>query len=144
MQISGEVLSNATNLNISMLSSSLIGWDGQGKARLTNSSYSTSVQIGTNKKEFVIGGLTKSSVVRSVSGLPILKDIPVLGWIFSTETDMVKKSQFVLIATAHLVSPNDQLSKEAAKETKAVSDAVEKAVQSPMKTLGYQQWLIDK
>ena len=144
MKISGEVLSNATNLNISMLSSSLIGWDGQGKARLTNSSYSTSVQIDTHKKEFVIGGLTKSSVVRSVAGLPILKNIPILGWIFSTETDMVKKSQFVLIATARLVSPDEKLSKETAEETKKISDKVEKAVKCPAGTLGYQQWLIDK
>jgi len=145
MQLSGDVHNNASNLNVSMLSSSLIGWDGQGKARLTNSIYDTTIQIDSNGTEFVIGGLTKCSVVRSVSGLPLLKDIPILGWVFSTETDTVKKSQFVLIATAEMVDPGSKLQKDVTAEINKINEKVDKSVKSPaIAPLGYQQWLLDK
>lgn len=141
--VAGDVHNKSSNLAIALASTSLIGWDGQGKARLTRSAYNTQIQISSEKKEFVIGGLTKTSVVRSVAGLPFLKDIPVLGWIFSTETDTVKKSQFVLIATAELVTPSSDLKPEVKSDLDGVKSKVEDAADCPAGTLGFQQLLID-
>lgn len=143
LSVAGGVHGKSSNLAIALASTSVIGWDGQGKARLTRSFYNTQIQISNEKKEFVIGGLSKSSVVRSVSGVPLLKDLPVIGWIFSTETDTVKKSQFVLIATAELVTPKSALANEVKADLGNVKTKVEKAVECPAGTLGFQQLLID-
>ena len=143
LSVAGGVHGKASNLAVALASTSLIGWDGQGKARLTKSFYNTQIQISNEKKEFVIGGLSKSSVVRSVSGVPLLKDLPVIGWIFSTETDTVKKSQFVLIATAELVTPKSALANGVKADLGNVKTKVEKAVECPAGTLGFQQLLID-
>jgi len=143
LAIGGDVHGKASNLSVSMHSNSLIGWTGDGSPRLTTSDYNTEIQIGSSTKDFVIGGITKSSVVRSTSGIPWLKDLPVIGWLFSSETDTVKNSQYVLIASAELVPVNGGLSQEKQKDANSIKASVDKAVQSPASTLGFEQLLID-
>ena len=41
------------------------------------------------------------------AGVPLLKDIPVLGWVFSTETETTRHSELVLIARAEIAGPFD-------------------------------------
>ncbi len=144
LKISGAIHGKAATLNVGMESASLIGWESNGTPRLAKSAYNTNIQIGKNGKEFIIGGIQKTSVVRSVTGLPLLKDLPVLGWLFSTETDTVKKSQFVLIATAVPVDLNKGLDKADKAQIGNIKAAVKKAEKSPSaSTLGFQQLLID-
>ena len=144
LSVAGDVHGKASNLTLDLYSTSLIGWEGSGAPRLATSSFNTKIQLDSNKKEFVVGGITKASVVRSVSGIPLLKDLPVIGWIFSTESDSVKKSQYVLIASAERIDADSQLSEADRADAKAIADKVEKGVQCPVSTLGYQQLLLDK
>ena len=143
MNISGGVYGKAVNMNISLSSTSLIGWTGEGKARFANSNYATSVQVGKAAKDFVVGGITKTSVVRSVSGVPLLKNLPVLGWLFSTESDIVKKSQFVLVATVEAIEPDANMKKETKEHLSKITAKVNKAEKCPASTLGYQQLGLD-
>ncbi|MBO5763006.1 MAG: hypothetical protein J6R85_03955 [Lentisphaeria bacterium] len=144
LSVAGDVHGKASNLTLDLYSTSLIGWEGSGAPRLATSSFNTKIQLDSNKKEFVVGGITKASVVRSVSGIPLLKDLPVIGWIFSTESDSVKKSQYVLIASAERIDADSQLSEADRADAKAIADKVEKGVQCPVSTLGFQQLLLDK
>ncbi len=143
LSVAGDVHSSASNLDVYLNSTSLIGWDGSGAPRLSTSDYATRIQLGSGKTDFVIGGITKTSVVRSVSGVPFLKDLPVLGWLFSTETDSVKKSQFVVIVSAEVVKPASTLSEADKIQKKTITDKVEKSVQNPASTIGFQQLLLD-
>ncbi|MBO5723783.1 MAG: hypothetical protein J6S58_03050 [Lentisphaeria bacterium] len=144
LKVSGDVHPSASNLDFTLKSTSLIGWDSKGDARLATSKTKTRVQLFNNKRDFVIGGVTKSSVVRSVSGIPLLKDLPVLGWLFSTETDMVKKSQYVLVASAEVVDVDSTLKKVTNDAVVKIGKSVEKAVKSPViNPLGFQQLLLD-
>ncbi|MCQ2352930.1 MAG: hypothetical protein MJ033_05580 [Victivallaceae bacterium] len=143
LSVAGDVHSSASNLDVYLNSTSLIGWDGSGTPRLSTSDYATKIQLGSGKTDFVIGGITKTSVVRSVSGVPFLKDLPVLGWLFSTETDSVKKSQFVVIVSAEVVKPASTLSEADKLQKKTITDKVEKSVQNPASTIGFQQLLLD-
>lgn len=56
-----------------------------------------------NGQTAVIGGLTLSEVSRSVSGIPGLMNIPVLGWLFRTTKDNERKIDLIILVTPHIV-----------------------------------------
>ena len=51
----------------------------------------------------VIGGLIKNSQTNVRQGVPILKDIPFLGWLFSTTSKADKKEELVIFVTPTIV-----------------------------------------
>jgi type IV pilus secretin PilQ/predicted competence protein len=51
----------------------------------------------------VIGGLTTEDIKKSEKGLPILKDIPLLGRLFKFTRDEVVKSELVILVTPRIV-----------------------------------------
>lgn len=139
-----SIRNSASKIEIEMKSESIIGWTSAGTARMSNSSYTTQIQIGSNKKDFVIGGINKTTVTRGVNGIPFLKDLPVLGWLFSTETDTVKKSQYVLIASVEKASVSDKVQKTIKDEIIKIQNNVNEMAKCPTKALGYQQLILDK
>lgn len=54
---------------------------------------------------FAIGGLIQEQVRKELAGLPILKDLPVLGQFFRRTTDDRIKTELVIFVTAKIVSP---------------------------------------
>lgn len=50
----------------------------------------------------VIGGLIKEKTIDSESGIPFLKDIPVLGWLFKTKTKSKDKTELLIFITPEL------------------------------------------
>ena len=78
----------------------------------------------------------------SVSGgIPILKDLPLLGWIFSTESESTKRSQLVVVAEVIPVNAATSMTEEAAEKAKKAEAKLEKAGEN--NTFGYRQFLID-
>jgi type IV pilus assembly protein PilQ len=55
----------------------------------------------------VIGGLTLSEVERSVSGIPGLMNIPLLGYLFRTTKEQESKTDLIILVTPHIVWPED-------------------------------------
>jgi general secretion pathway protein D len=56
----------------------------------------------------VIAGLIEDGNTTNESGIPGLMDIPLLGWLFKTETDKVSKKNLLVFLTPHVVrSPED-------------------------------------
>ncbi len=47
----------------------------------------------------VIGGIIKESTGMDVTGVPILKDIPGLGWLFKAKTNRKTKSELLIFLT---------------------------------------------
>jgi type II secretory pathway component GspD/PulD (secretin) len=52
----------------------------------------------------VIGGLVDQQTEESRTGIPILKDIPVLGWLFGTTRESVTNSELFLFLTPYVVA----------------------------------------
>ena len=71
--------------------------------------------------------------------MPILKDLPILGWIFSTESESTKRSQMVVVAEIVPVSGVDA---DSAKFINSVDSMLGKAGES--NSFGYRQFGIDK
>jgi len=53
----------------------------------------------------VIGGLIKDSLVDSETGIPILKDIPLLGWLFKNKTKNKDRTELLIFITPELQAP---------------------------------------
>ncbi len=143
LKINPVVTARSTGLTLAAVGSSLIGWNGDGSPRISHSGFNTEVQIGNSGKDFVLGGIRKTEVVRGVAGLPFIKDLPFIGWIFSTESESTKRSQLVLIARAEYSTPLDPIKPELRDNLDKLLDGIDEGVKSPVNNLGFQQLLID-
>jgi general secretion pathway protein D len=55
----------------------------------------------------VIGGLVDQQTEESRVGIPILKDIPVLGWLFSTTRESVSNAELFLFLTPYVIATDE-------------------------------------
>ncbi len=74
----------------------------QGGVIITTSEADTRVIVG-NGETAVIGGLIKEIESEYVSGVPILKDIPGIGWFFSTKSKVSKQQELIIFVTPTIV-----------------------------------------
>jgi Flp pilus assembly secretin CpaC len=134
---------NATVLDVEMTNVSLMGWTTAGTPRLSKDNLiKTKVHIGNNKQAFIIGGLRKREVVRSVTGVPILSRIPFLGYLFSTESESTKRSQLVLVCEAESSSPTTGLPAEISSDVYKAEMKLRKA--GDKNKYFFNQWVMDK
>ena len=140
MTVTPAIGAKATKLKVEIENSSLIGYTSDGSPRIQNGAkIATDFMISNSGTRLVIGGIEKKDVVRVSGGLPILKDLPILGWIFSTESESTKRSQLVVVAEIVPVSGVDA---DSAKFINSVDSMLGKAGES--NSFGYRQFGIDK
>ena len=68
----------------------------------TKRSAKTSVVI-KDKETVAIGGLIQDTEEETVSKVPYLGDIPLLGWLFKTKSKVRKKTNLMILLTPHIV-----------------------------------------
>ena len=139
LRIHPVVTGSAAKLTFDLNSISLLGWNLDGSARTSLSKTGTTFQIGYGSQEFVIGGLKKSESVRGTTGLPFLKDIPVLGRLFSTETESIKQSQLVLVARVEFSNPNDAVGAKIRDDLGTIIKGVNKGMTSRVGNMFFLQ-----
>ncbi|MDD3153877.1 MAG: hypothetical protein PHS41_03345 [Victivallaceae bacterium] len=144
LTITPIVTGRAAKLKFDLSGISLLGWNSDGSARTSRSETGTTVQIGYDAREFVIGGLRKSESVRSTTGLPYIKDIPVLGRAFSTESESIKQSQLVLIAKVEYSQPDVPLGSEIRDNLGKIIKGVNKGMTSRVGNMFFQQYELDE
>jgi general secretion pathway protein D len=76
----------------------------------TKRSTKTSVVVKDNQT-VVIGGLMEERETVNVNKLPILGDIPVIGWLFKNESKEKTKTNLLVFLTPHIVKEADKLLK---------------------------------
>ena len=142
LSMTPSVSEKATILDVTVSNSSLIGYKSNGEPRIQQGAEVTSNFMISNKgTKLVIGGLEKRDVVSVSGGIPILKDLPLLGWIFSTESESTKRSQLVVVAEVIPVNAATSMTEEAAEKAKKAEAKLEKAGEN--NSFGYRQFLID-
>lgn len=103
------IYNKATCIAIEMSNTNLIGFKSNGMPRTSVTELKTEVQLSNDGNIFYVGGLDKSAVVRSVSKIPFLGDIPLLGFLFSAESEVLKKTQIVAVLTVVPTTPTSSL-----------------------------------
>lgn len=110
MQVDNAVVGlNECRFEVTLQNSSLIGFLSNGAPRISQGNVvKQSVSLPfTDNGVFVIGGLNKSEVVESSTGIPWLSDIPYLGYLFSSKSKSVKNSELIVVARCSWASPDD-------------------------------------
>jgi general secretion pathway protein D len=57
-----------------------------------------------------MGGLISNNVNLIDSGVPLLKDIPLLGWFFKYQKEEKKKTELLVLITPYVIESEDVLS----------------------------------
>ncbi len=128
----------ATKLKVKINNSSLIGYTSDGSPRIQQGAeIDTEFMISNSGTKLLIGGIEKRSIMQVSGGIPILKDLPLLGWLFSTETEATKRSQLLVVAEVIPSHKADNKIDDIKKIESKLSKAGEK------NTYGYRQYLID-
>ena len=52
----------------------------------------------------VMGGLMRTDTIDTVSGVPVLKDLPYIGKLFGSESTSLKKTELMIFITPHVIS----------------------------------------
>jgi general secretion pathway protein D len=76
----------------------------------TKRSTKTSVLVKDNQT-VVIGGLMEEREEEKINKMPLLGDIPLLGWLFKNKSVEKKKTNLLIFLTPHIVREPDQLEK---------------------------------
>ena len=86
-----------------------------------------------NNQTILMGGLMRSNKNKSNAGVPFLKDIPLLGYLFKTESKEKSKTELIILLTPHVVDSRaeaDQVTWEFANKIESVKELLsEKRVQ---------------
>lgn len=82
------------------------GSGGQASSIETTERAVESTVVVKDKDTVVLGGLMQDNVIESESKIPLLGDIPILGWAFKVKTSDVKKTNLVLFLTPTIIHKN--------------------------------------
>jgi general secretion pathway protein D len=70
-------------------------------------SASTTVVV-KDRQTMAIGGLIRDNVTSSTSKVPLLGDIPILGWLFKSKTTRVEKTNLMIFITPYIIKNEDE------------------------------------
>ncbi len=136
------ICAESTTLDISLYNTSLVGFANNGTPRTERSEFNTKVMVANGGNRFVIGGIEKKHLVRSVSKVPLLGSIPGLGWAFSSENESTKRSQIVVVLDCVTVLPDTPVDEALLGEIRQVRERTDKAAEG-RNPLGFDQFLLD-
>lgn len=99
---------------------------------------------------FILGGLKRNETVKSGSGVPFLRDIPVAGYLFGHEVTTKHQKELVVLVTPRfklcpLAEPNPPKELQTVLNlAKAAVDEKSNLLQVPKDSYGFDQWMLDK
>jgi len=67
--------------------------------------------VARDGETVVLGGLFKNQITNTTTKVPLLGDIPVLGWLFKSTSDREEKRSLLIFITPRVVNDSDDLSR---------------------------------
>jgi general secretion pathway protein D len=86
----------------------------------------TSVMV-SDKDTVVLGGLIRDKVSESINKVPLLGDIPILGWLFKSRSAETQKSNLLLFITPQIMRQPENVRMVLDKKLKARDEFIEQA-----------------
>ena len=100
-------------LQIAILSDDIIGEsnfiEGIGRVPIISTRELLTTVTVPNNQTIVLGGLITTNETETVSGIPLLSDIPGLGRLFSTTTDSVERDELMIFIQPSIVNGGNTL-----------------------------------
>jgi general secretion pathway protein D len=101
--------SNYVTLKVKLESNSVLSIDGATKLPLIGRRSTTQLLTVKNKQTVVISGLVKSTEQEGFKKIPLLGDIPIIGWLFRNSTVINRQSNLMIFLTPHIVHGAEDL-----------------------------------
>ncbi len=95
--------SNVISFKIRVGVSEFVGF--QDNSPITTERVATTEVSVESGMTVVIGGLIKDKIIDTETGIPLLKDIPLLGWLFKNKRKIKEKTELLIFITPELQSP---------------------------------------
>lgn len=121
----GDYIRLDINQEISDVSGSVTVGTGSNEITTTKRSAKTNVVVKDNES-VVIGGLIKDRDQEIVNKVPLLGDIPLLGWLFKTKSTVRKKTNLMIMLTPHIVKDAADLAEMTRSQRQSFGDATKK------------------
>ena len=122
---------NLVRLNVMQeltdLAASSVGDVNSVGPTLTKRSISTTV-VAENGRTIVLGGLIGNNVQKSVTKVPLLGDIPILGWFFKRTGTTTKKTNLLVFITPHVIHDANELAAVTRRSREAMDDFKERGI----------------
>ncbi len=74
----------------------------------TSKRSATTTVVVKDRQTMVIGGLIRDNVTSSTSKVPLLGDIPILGWLFKYKTSKVEKVNLMIFITPYIIKTAEE------------------------------------
>lgn len=107
-QITGN---NRVRLEVDQQVEDIIAGEGSAGTPTTSSQSVKSVVVMDDQQTVVLGGLMRDRVIESESKVPILGDLPLLGWFFKSKKSQVEKVNLLLVLTPYIVESTEDFQK---------------------------------
>lgn len=104
--------------------SSIVKWveyEGSTAPQIATRQAKTTVRIGSGET-IIIGGLIKDEEVRTMSGIPLLKDLPLLGNLFRSKNNSKVQTEVFIFVTPYILDENGGLIQKPEKPAKQEND----------------------
>ena len=105
-----------------------------GIPNITEKSITTNVVVA-NKSTIVLGGLINREDATSVEKIPILGDIPILGFLFTSKAFKEGKSELVFFITPQIVDPKENNQEKLFNEKTTFKQKVDRRFEDERKEL---------
>ncbi len=94
------------NLNIFPVISNLTGWSPKGVPIIFERTLSTEVKV-KNNSVFVLGGLKKKEIIENRRGIPGLKDVPIIQYLFSIKQKITLEREVLIFIRPSILINNE-------------------------------------
>ena len=74
----------------------------------TNKRSASTTVVVKDRETMVIGGLIRDNVTSSTTKVPLLGDIPIIGWLFKYKTTKVEKVNLMIFITPHIIKTAEE------------------------------------
>ncbi len=100
---------NRVNLKISQeVSTAIAPSGGIASPRISTRNVNTELSL-EDGETVILGGLMQSETVNDSNGVPFLKDVPLLGGLFSSQSSTVNKTELLVLISAYILrGPDDK------------------------------------
>jgi general secretion pathway protein D len=89
---------------------------------ITNKRSAITTVVVKDRETMVIGGLIRDNVTSSESKVPLLGDIPLLGWLFKYKTSKVEKTNLMIFITPYIIKSENEASEIAQKKSEGLEE----------------------
>ena len=146
LQITPLLSTEGANLTVDLDIVSHTGFDATGRPQFARRDYLSRVRV-KDGEEVVLGGYSRAFTVQKTSKIPVLGDLPLLGYLFGGEENLVKNRQvFIVLTSRNVKDYGSTMSGEATEIDAALirARATKERTTEPLKTRGgFDQWMLD-